>query len=204
MRTLHRLQLPQIIHFHRIAIVKRTRDELGRIGLVAFAQDAMHRLGREAHAPRRFRVDADAHVGQVVDGVDILVDVGPDLVAQLVVAVADLEGNVGVDVRSDAGLEQFFAGLVDGGEGAVARVGNGVAVAQRRTGEFGGERGAILHHCCNRFLTVCNQSMWKRKMLGFDVGYVRGVVDSSLTMYCWEHSLYYTVYRVRRSIQSVS
>lgn len=172
MRTLHLLQLPQIIHFNRIAVVKRTRDEFGRIGLIPFAQHAMHRLGREAHARRRFRVDADAHAGQVVDGVDILVDVGPDLVAQLVVAVADLEGNVGVDVRSDAGLEEFFAGLVDGGEGAVACVGNGIAVAQRRTGEFGGERGAVLHHCCNRLLTVCNRSMWKRKMLGFDVSVV--------------------------------
>ena len=159
MRTLHQLQLPQIIHFDRIAIVKRARDELGRIGLVPFAQHAMHRLGREAHTRRRFRVDADAHVGQVVDGVDIRVDVGPDLVAQLVVAVADLEGNVGVDVRSDAGFEEVFVGLVDGGEGAVARVGNGVAVAQRRTGEFSRERGAVLHHCCNRFLTVCNRSM---------------------------------------------
>ena len=129
MRTLHRLQLPQIIHFNRIAIVERSGDEFGRIGLVPFAQHAMHRLGREAHARRRFRVEADAHVGQVVDGVDILVDVGPDLVAQLVVAVADLEGNVGVDVRGDGGLEQFFVGLVNRGEGAVARVGNGVAVA---------------------------------------------------------------------------
>lgn len=149
MRALHRLQLPQPIHFDRIAVVKRARDEFRRCGLVSLAQHAMHRLGGEAHARGRFRVDADAHVGEIVDGVDVLVDVGPDLVAQLVVAVAHLEGNVRVDVRGDAGLEEFFVGLIDRGEGAIAGVGNGVAVAQRGSGEFGGERGAVLHHYCN-------------------------------------------------------
>lgn len=106
----------------------------------------MHGHGVEGDARRGFRVNAHAHVAEVVNRVEPVADVGPHLGLELVVAVADLEGDVGVDVGRDARLEELLAGLVDGQERAVAGVGDGLAVAQRRAGELDGKGSAVSHH----------------------------------------------------------
>lgn len=146
MGGLHRLQLPKVVHFDSVAVVERASSELHRVRLVALAKDAVHSLSVEGDAGGGFGVDAYAHVGEVVDRVNPLADIRPHLVPELFIAIADFEGDVGVDIRCHARLEKFLAGLVDGQESAVARIGDGVAITQGRAGELSGKGRAVLNH----------------------------------------------------------
>ena len=129
MARLHHLQPPDVLQLDGVAVVKGTSRELVGARLIALAQSTMHGHCCEGHAGRGGGVDADAHVGQVVDRVEVVADIVPHLGHELVGAVAGLSGDLGVDVWGHARQEKLLVDVVDGREGAVTGVGDGVAVA---------------------------------------------------------------------------
>lgn len=146
MVRLHVLEAPDTVSLDGRAEVVGAGGVLVGTGLVALARAAVDGLGNEGDARGGGRVNADAHVGQVVDRVELGAHVVEHVGLQLVCAVVRLVRNEGVDVRRHDGAQQLLVTVVEGREGCVADVGDGLAVAEGLAGELGGE-GCDGHGC---------------------------------------------------------
>lgn len=135
------LHLPEVAHFNGIAIVDSASSEPIKARLKALAASAVLGKGGKRHASCGRGVDADAHVGQVVNGVD-LDDIVPHLGFEVVGIVDGCAGHFGIYIRGYGRPIEFFVGVVYRRCGAVTGVGDGLAVGQGWTGELDREWSA--------------------------------------------------------------
>lgn len=138
------LCFPEVIDFNHLTVINSAGGELVGARLESPAASAVLSKGREGDTGSGRGVDADAHVREVVNGVDFG-DIIPHFGLELLGAVDSCAGYLGVDIRGHSRPEELFVGMIDRRRGAVADVGDGLALGQGWTGELDGKWGG--RHC---------------------------------------------------------